>query len=161
MLMPWGPRAVPTGGAGVALPADRFNLRTVRIFFATGGEFLSWSLSLLELFDLQEVELHGRLAAEDAHEDLHLVALGIDVVDRPDELGKGTVGDADTLALGEGDPVLGCLDAHVAEDLLDLRLVERDRLAADAGDIGAADEARHAGRVANDVPAIGVEDHLD
>ena len=85
-----------------------------------------------ELFDLQEVELDRRLAAEDAHQDLDLVALGVDLVDRADELGERPVGDADALALGEGDAVLGRLDAHVAQDLLDLGLVERDRLAADA-----------------------------
>ena len=40
-------------------------------------------------------------------------------------------------------------------------LVERDRLVADAGDVGAADEARDARRVADDEPAVRVEDHLD
>ena len=34
MLMPWGPSAVPTGGAGVALPAGSWSVSTVRIFFA-------------------------------------------------------------------------------------------------------------------------------
>jgi hypothetical protein len=43
----------------------------------------------------------------------------------------------------------------VAQDLLDLVLVERDRLAANAGDVGAADEARDARRVADDEPAVG------
>ena len=36
MLMPCGPSAVPTGGAGVALPAGSCRVRTVRIFLATG-----------------------------------------------------------------------------------------------------------------------------
>ncbi len=35
MLMPWGPSAVPTGGAGVALPALSWSVRTMRIFLAT------------------------------------------------------------------------------------------------------------------------------
>ena len=35
MLMPWGPSAVPTGGAGVALPAGSWRVRTMRIFLAT------------------------------------------------------------------------------------------------------------------------------
>jgi hypothetical protein len=43
----------------------------------------------------------------------------------------------------------------VPQDLLDLVLVERDRLAADARDVGAADEARDARRVADDEPAVG------
>jgi hypothetical protein len=38
MLTPWGPSAVPTGGAGVALPAASCNLIVVCIFF--GGMFL-------------------------------------------------------------------------------------------------------------------------
>ena len=36
MLMPCGPSAVPTGGAGVALPAGSCRVRTMRIFLATG-----------------------------------------------------------------------------------------------------------------------------
>ena len=74
---------------------------------------------------------------------------------------NGPVGDPDALALGEGHPELGGLDAHLAEDLLDLVLVERDRLAPHARDVGAADEARHARRVADDEPAVRVEGHLD
>ena len=35
MLMPCGPSAVPTGGAGVALPAGSWSVRTIRIFLAT------------------------------------------------------------------------------------------------------------------------------
>ena len=35
MLMPCGPSAVPTGGAGVALPAGSCSVRTMRIFLAT------------------------------------------------------------------------------------------------------------------------------
>src|SRR5512135_2263878 len=102
MLIPCGPRAVPTGGAGVALPAFSCRVRTMRIFLATVGlgSFRS------ELLDLQEVELDGRLAAEDAHEDLHLVALGIDLVHRADELGERPVGDPDALALRERHAVL-------------------------------------------------------
>ena len=35
MLMPCGPSAVPTGGAGVALPAGNWSASTIRIFLAT------------------------------------------------------------------------------------------------------------------------------
>src|SRR5919112_2943324 len=154
MLMPCGPSAVPTGGAGVALPAGSWSVRTMRIFFAM-CDFL------LELLDLEEIQFHRRLATEDADEDLDLVALGVDLVNRADELGERPVRDADALALRERDPVLRRLDAHVPQDLLDLGLVERDRLAADARDIRAADEAGDARRVADDEPAIGIEDHLD
>src|SRR5436190_8056465 len=117
--------------------------------------------TVLELLDLQEVQLDRRLAAEDADQDLDLVPLRVDLVDRADELGERPVGDPDALALREGHPVFRCLDAHLAEDLLDLGLVERDRLAADAGDVRAADEARDAWRVADDEPAVRVEGHFD
>src|SRR5215207_1160190 len=156
MLIPVGPSVVPTGGAGVALPAGSWIVRTERIFLATVV-----ATSFLELLDLQEVELDRGLAAEDAHEDLDLVALGVDLVDRADELGERSVGDPDALALRERDAELRRLDAHVPQDLLHLVLVERDRLAADARDVGAADEARDARRVADHEPAVRVEDHLD
>src|SRR3970282_332792 len=55
MLAPCWPRAGPTGGAGVALPASSWSLMTARIFFATG----------LQPLHLQEVQLHGRLAPEE------------------------------------------------------------------------------------------------
>src|SRR6185369_16713438 len=47
------------------------------------------------------------------------------------------------------------------QDLLDLGLVERHGLAADARDVRPADEAGDAGRVAHDEPAVRIEDHLD
>src|SRR3954454_14725296 len=36
MLTPWGPRAVPTGGAGVAAPACSCTLTSAAIFFLGG-----------------------------------------------------------------------------------------------------------------------------
>src|SRR3954462_14483475 len=36
MLTPWGPRAVPTGGAGVAAPAWSCTLTSAAIFFLGG-----------------------------------------------------------------------------------------------------------------------------
>src|SRR5258705_4781353 len=117
--------------------------------------------SFLEFLDLQEVELDRRLAAEDAHEDLDLVPLRVDLVDRADELGERPIGDPDALALREGDTELRCLDTHVQQDLLDVVLVERDRLTPIAWDVRPTDEARHALRVPDDEPAVRIEDHLD
>src|ERR687896_1107668 len=93
MLMPCWPSAGPTGGAAVACAAGAWTFTIARTFLAIG----------LQLLDLQEVELHRRLAAEDADEDLGLVLLGVDLVDGPDELGERTVLDAHALALGELD----------------------------------------------------------
>src|SRR3954470_11749940 len=159
MLMPCGPSAVPTGGAGVALPAGSCRVRTVRIFFAIW--FLFYLRLALELLDLEEVQFDGSLAAEDADQHLDLVALGVDFVDRTDELGERTVGDAYALALLEGDAVLGRFDTHLAQDLLDLVLFERHGLVARAGNVAATDEAGHTRRVAHDEPRFRVEDHLD
>src|SRR5271165_6104565 len=62
---PWGPRAVPTGGAGVAPPAGSWILTTARIFFFGGTGILLD----LELGDLAEFELDGGLPAEDVDPD--------------------------------------------------------------------------------------------
>src|SRR5918992_6170030 len=143
MLIPCWPSAGPTGGAAVAAPAGACTFRTVRIFFAIrspprskrSGSRSSLSLRrrarrapsvlVLELVDLQEVELHRRLAAEDADQHLDLVLLRVDLVHGTDELGERAVLDAHALALLELDLELGRLDPHLLEDLLDLGLDQR------------------------------------
>src|SRR4051794_12200015 len=79
MLTPWGPSAVPTGGAGVAAPAWSCTLTSAAIFFFGGipvslsrghdGDRLpchllrgSWNSDLL---DLVEAQLDRGLPAED------------------------------------------------------------------------------------------------
>src|SRR5687767_1459941 len=114
-----------------------------------------------QLLDLEEVELYGGLAAKDADQYLELVALGVDLVDRADELREWAIGDPHALALLEGDAVLGCFHAHLAQDLLDLVLLQRHRLVARTRDVAATHEAGHARRVADDEPRVRVEDHLD
>src|SRR5215831_14266249 len=52
---PWGPRAVPTGGAGVALPAGSW----IRTIAATRR--LAIDDRSLQLRDLRELKLDGRL----------------------------------------------------------------------------------------------------
>src|SRR5229473_5482443 len=138
MLMPCGPSAVPTGGAAVAFPAWICTLTTALIFFA---------ISLFhQLFDLEEVELDRRLTAEDRHEDLDLVALGVDLVDDAVEVGERTVGDPDGLALRERDLVLRRVELDLPQDRLDLAVRQGRRRSAHA------DEARDPGRVAHDIP---------
>src|SRR3954466_15310975 len=41
MFTPWGPRAVPTGGAGVAAPAGHCSLTIALIFFAISSPVAS------------------------------------------------------------------------------------------------------------------------
>src|SRR3954468_11527 len=89
---PWGPRAVPTGGAGVALPAGSwiFTMAATRRLAMT-DEPLSETGSRtrvpgeLQLCDLAELELDGGLAAEDVDEDLELHLVLVDLRDRAGE----------------------------------------------------------------------------
>src|SRR5688572_28818424 len=172
MLMPCWPSAGPTGGAAVAAPAGAWTFSIARIFFAIGSpsEVQTRPLrslplpgrrlltprtgSVLQLLDLQEVELHRGLAAEDADQHLDLVLLRVDLVDRADELGERTVLDANALTLLVLDLELRRLDPHLLEDLLDLCLVEGQR------SVPGADEARHARGVPHHVPALVAHRHL-
>src|SRR5512146_3395949 len=54
----------------------------------------------LHLLDLQEVELYGRLTAKEGDQHRDFVALGVNLADGADELGKGAVNDLDGLADG-------------------------------------------------------------
>src|SRR5215216_1122892 len=91
MLTPCGPNAVPTGGAGVALPAGICSLTTALIFFAI----------CLSLLHLQKIEFHRRGAAENRHEDPECVPLGIDFVHFAREVGERSIHDAHRLVLLE------------------------------------------------------------
>src|SRR5580765_8075019 len=92
MLTPCGPSAVPTGGAGVALPAAIWSFTIACTFFA---------ISRLNLLDLQEIQLDRRGAAEDRDHHLQRVAIEVDLVDDAVEAGERTFVDAHLLALFE------------------------------------------------------------
>src|ERR1700751_4980685 len=79
MLTPCGPRAVPTGGAGVAPPAGNCTLTSAETFFFLGGIAVVF---LSDLRDLVERKLHRGLPAEDRHEPLELLGNGVDLVHR-------------------------------------------------------------------------------
>src|SRR5439155_6444265 len=95
MLMPCGPSAVPTGGAGVALPACSSSFRTARIFFLLIGvpslPYLCVRAELVNFLDLQKVELDRGLAPEHVHEHLELALLGVDLVHLAVEVCERTV----------------------------------------------------------------------
>src|SRR5919201_5525041 len=148
MLTPCWPRAGPTGGAGVALPAGSCNLTIALTRLATNN--------LLQLLDLEEIELHGCLAAEECDQHLELVALRHHLIHDAQELREGSVDDLDVFALlkGHGNRRL-FLRRHVElEDAAHLALLQRDRLGA------RGDETGHTGSVAHDVPGLVVHDHL-
>src|SRR3954453_19455165 len=86
MLTPCWPSAGPTGGAGVAAPAWIWSLMTaVNRFLGGMSSFFSagqfWPRTGSDLRDLVERQLDGRLAAEDGHQHLQLLLLGVDLVD--------------------------------------------------------------------------------
>src|SRR5688500_16852302 len=136
MFTPCWPSAGPTGGAGVAWPAGSWSVNVLTSFFF-GGMSLSWvngcgirhartvtpalpdvpiyrGPDLLpapgsDLGDLVEVQLDRRLPAEDRHQYLELLLVGIDLADRRRQGGEGAVGHRDRVA-------------HLEVEHLDLRL---------------------------------------
>src|SRR5829696_3923509 len=98
MATPCGPRAVPTGGAGVACPAGIWIFTTAAtrlLAIATASLLPRWSL---ELGDLGELELDRGLPAEDVDEDLDLELVLVDLGDLAGEVGERALPDPDALA---------------------------------------------------------------
>src|ERR1051325_9332806 len=149
MFTPAWPRAGPTGGAGVALPAGICSLIDPVTFFIVP------SRPRLELLDLQEVQLDGRGPPEDGHHDLQRVPIQVDLLDHALEVREGAVDDADAIAALEGVLRLRLLDRFLDldEDLVRLFLAERHR------PVARAHEPRHLRRVLHEVPG-GVGDLL-
>src|ERR1700760_3165243 len=99
MATPCGPRAVPTGGAGVALPAGIWILTMAATrFFAMVGLLPLSASGSLELRDFGELELDRGLPAEDVDEDLDLELVLVDLGDLAREVGKRAGLDPDALA---------------------------------------------------------------
>src|SRR5580698_8252889 len=130
---PWGPSAVPTGGAGVADPASSWILTTARTRFL--GAIVSFSFFLfrcLQLGDLTEFELDRGLPAEDVDQHLELELVFVDFGDLAREVGEGTFLDPDRLVdlvLQAGPGALGLsagatLDLDL-QDVLDLTTRQR------------------------------------
>src|ERR1700733_7639496 len=98
---PWGPNAVPTGGAGVADPASSWIFTTASPFFFGGivsVSFFDISVPVrLELGDLAEFELDRGLPAEDVDQHLELELVLVDLRNLAREVGKGTFLDPDRL----------------------------------------------------------------
>src|SRR6516162_10629161 len=78
MLTPCGPSAVPTGGAGVAWAAGSCTFTTAASFFLLGG--MTVASLFLDLGHLVERQLDRSLAAEDRHQHLELLGVGVDLV---------------------------------------------------------------------------------
>src|SRR5438105_7941812 len=110
------------------------------------------AVTLLQLRDLGELELDGRLPPEDVDQDLELELVLVDLGNRTGEVGEGPFPHSDALAflvLQPGPGLLGCPLAGFGLDLQDaLHLFAGER----SGSGAEADEAGDAGRVAHDVP---------
>src|SRR6478672_171540 len=91
---PCGPSAVPTGGAGLALPAGIWILTiAATLFFAMTGVLPRG----LQLGDLAEVHLDERLPPEDVDQDLEFHVVGVDLGDLAGEVGERAFLDAHAL----------------------------------------------------------------
>src|SRR6266545_1513397 len=128
MFSPCGPSAVPTGGAGVALPAGICSFTIAVTFFDIA----------LDLFYLEKIEFHGRRPAENRHHDLQRVLVEVHFIHHAVEAGERSLVDADVIALLKAVFRLRLLGRrlHLIEDLLDLFLAQRRRLAAGADKAG-------------------------
>src|SRR3954451_3883478 len=110
MFTPWGPRAVPTGGAGVAAPACSCTFTRAAIFFFGGMSLGSLRLVLRwycwrlcsDLLDLAEAQLDRGLPAEDLDEGLDPLRLGVDLGDRRVQRGERAVDHHDRVGHVEG-----------------------------------------------------------
>src|SRR4030095_16254755 len=115
MLTPWGPSAVPTGGAGVALPAAIWSFTIAWIFLAMNLSVFSLLVvgphhpHHSNLFHLQEIQFHRRRASEDRHHHLQRVLVEVHLVDHAVETGERAFVDPHVVALVEAVLRLGLL----------------------------------------------------
>src|SRR4029079_583065 len=109
MLTPCGPSAVPTGGAGVALPAAIWSFTIAWTFLAIrvrgrGRESIPHNYAepppdpSSNLLHLQEIQFDRRRAAEDRHHHLQRVLVEVDLVDHAVEAGERPFVDPTLLA---------------------------------------------------------------
>src|SRR5215475_12380241 len=145
MLTPCWPRAGPTGGEGLALPAGICS-------FTSAWTFLAMSESL----HLVVLELHRRQAPEDGHHHLELAPLGVEVVDGPLEVDEWPFDHPHLVAALEGRAQLRLLGTllHLAEDAFDLLRRQRHRPGP------RSHEPRHLGRRPHQVPGVVGQLHL-
>src|SRR3954469_4819330 len=112
ILTPWGPSAVPTGGAGVAFPAAIWSFTIAVTFFAISLQFLY----------LQKVQFDRCGAAENRDHHLEGVAIEVDLVHHAVEAGERPLVDPHLVALVERIFRLRLLGGfgHLIQDLVDL-----------------------------------------
>src|SRR5580658_1590521 len=156
---PCGPRAVPTGGAGVAEPASSWIFTLARTRFLGGIRLLLilWEPRSLELRHLAELKLDRRLPTEDVDQHFQLELVLVDLGDLAREVCEGTflhphrlvhlVLEARPASLGRG---FGAFGLHL-EDALDLTARQGRGLGP------GSHKAGHPGRVTHGAPGVVVE----
>src|SRR6516165_9570833 len=104
MFTPWGPSAVPTGGAGVALPAGSCNLMVVCTFF--GGivplpQFLCSREfrppGSAQLFHARKIKFNRGGAPKNRYGNLETAVIVVDLFDGTVEIGERSVHNAHLL----------------------------------------------------------------
>src|ERR1039458_282826 len=183
MLMPCGPSAGPTGGAGLALPAWSCSLTMPETFFAmtvplllrgaaiahagrsqrNGGLLRERAGSTPPLIDnsdpllhLSEIQLDRGRSPEDRHLDPDLLLVGFDLFPRAREVRERPVDDPDLVARLERHPRLG-LDRPLHDALPELVDLGRRHLPR----LLLADETGDLRRVLHEVPDLLGHLHLD
>src|SRR5215472_19257302 len=156
MFSPCGPRAVPTGGAGVAFAAGNCSFTTAFTFFAI-EDYPCANPVLCDFLYLGEVEFHGRRAPENRHGNLQRATVGIHFLDHAGEIRERSFSDAHFFAALERQPRLGPFRrrGRAIENVLYFFFGERRRI------LPRSHEARNFRRRAHDVPRVIVHIHFD
>src|SRR5260221_12460203 len=167
MFTPWGPSAVPTGGAGVALPAANSNLMVFCTFFGAmfslpqnfpGGITppLQERLKSAELFDACKIEFNRRGAPENRDGNLEPAVIVVNLFDRAVEIREWAVDDAHLLVAFVNHFRLRTIlrGVHAVDDRVHFGFRKRRRRS------GRADKAGDPRRVAHDVPGVFVQIHF-
>src|SRR5882724_6796689 len=177
MLTPWGPSAVPTGGAGVALPAASCNLIVVCIFF--GGmflypKFLSFlpdsnpaqpaakklpprKIALVQLLDTRKIKFHRSRTPENRDRNLQPAVVVVDLFHRAVEIREWPVHNPHLLIAFVNHFWLRTIlrRMHAVDDAVHLRIRQRRRRSCRTY------ETRHPRCISHDVPGVLVEVHFN
>src|ERR1700731_1555477 len=84
MFKPCGPSAVPTGGAGVALPAGNCNLIVVCTFLAMSLPQIIFSFesrASAQLLDARKIQFYWRRTPENRHRHFQAAVIPINLFD--------------------------------------------------------------------------------
>src|SRR5687768_7082943 len=161
MLTPCGPSAVPTGGAGVALPAAIWSFTIACTFFAIAIPRIADAALRRrlpsEFLYLQKIEFDRRRTTEDRHHHFQRVAIEIHLVHHAVEAREGTFVDPYLVALFKRVLRLRLLGrlGHLVEDLI--HFLARERRGLRPG----TDEPRDLRCVLHHVPRVIRHVHLD